>query len=117
MQKPEAEPVKTRTSSSVLTVSGEDSIFSGKIYAKRRSSSKRKSSSVSSRRATSPKKPYVLKEGCKYTLYTAAGKASISGKASDADRSVLEKNGIRLVIQNCNIVENSRKIPVYVYAK
>ena len=60
---------------------------------------------------TNIKKPYILKTGCTFALHTTKGVSSAT--APKGSRSILKQNDIEIVIENCRIVSNDKKIPIY----
>jgi len=115
----ESEKIDT-TDGIFLKVYSESENFSDKqMLAKSRTSSSKKSrtsisSTPSTRSSSKKKKPYILKDGCKFTLYTDMGSSTVNSKESETSPVILEKSSIRIVIQNCKITENSRMIPVHI---
>ncbi len=62
--------------------------------------------------------PYILKEGCKFTIVEELSKASITsptatgmpGATASASISLGDKS---VTVANCTIAENSHSLPVY----
>lgn len=57
--------------------------------------------------------PYVTKEGCTFTLHTENGTSRATSSGNGWSESVMQSGHIRIVVQNCVIVENPQNVPVY----
>ncbi len=63
-------------------------------------------------------KPYVLKEGCKFTIVEELSKTSITspvatgmpGATASASISLGDKS---ITVANCTVAENSHSLPIY----
>jgi len=59
-------------------------------------------------------KPYILKQGCTFTLYTDYGTSTATSSSSGGwSSSTITSGGIQIVIQNCVITSNPQNVPVY----
>ncbi len=59
-------------------------------------------------------KPYILKQGCTFTLYTDYGTSTATSSSSGGwSSSSITSGGIQVVIQNCVITSNPQNVPVY----
>ena len=62
--------------------------------------------------------PYVLKEGCKFTIVEELSRTSVtSPEVSGADASSVSAEisleGKTIAVSDCQIIENSHNLPVY----
>jgi hypothetical protein len=64
-------------------------------------------------------KPYILKKGCTFTLYTGDEYSTSTSTVTSENipggfsKATLQGNDIRVVIENCKITENENNVPVY----
>ena len=62
--------------------------------------------------------PYILKEGCKFTITEELSKASITSPTVTGIDEESVSMGISLGdksinVSNCNVIENSHNLPIY----
>lgn len=62
--------------------------------------------------------PYILKEGCKFTIHSDQGSAGVTSTSSSDNPAVTMSMSVSLgdmeiAVANCEVVENSHDLPIY----
>ncbi len=62
--------------------------------------------------------PYILKEGCKFTIVSDQGSASVTSSSSSDLPGVsmsmsVSLGDMEIAVSNCEVVDNSHGLPIY----